>query len=489
LLVDGQTSAVLLLTARDSGKLGAEELDMLRDLARSLSFGLQYVNRDTRMRFLSYFDPHTGLARRSLFCERVGDHIAAAKSTRMVVVIMDVRSLSTINDSFGRHLGDLLLRQIAERLKQRYPRQDQLAHFGGGTFALARKLGSQSLDELHEYGQRQALELFGEPIKVDGHSIPVVTRMAYALYPEDGTEASTLVQNAEAALHFARASGRTHFRFDSAARGFSIGQLALEHRLRLAVERNEFELHYQPKVNVVTRRIQGAEALLRWRSPEDGLLLPGAFLPALESSGLILEVGDWVVQQVARECRAWRDARLPPVRVAVNIAPEQLRQHEFETRFLSEIGPWADRFWGLDVEITEGVLQEDCRAEIKKLERLRAAGVRIAVDDFGTGYSSLRRLSELPVDTLKIDRDFVNQIVDNPTGFAVVKTVVTLAHAFKMTSVAEGVEKQEQLDALWQMGCDQSQGYLHCMPLVADDFAVILKSGKGLLLQPPEVVE
>jgi EAL domain-containing protein (putative c-di-GMP-specific phosphodiesterase class I) len=348
------------------------------------------------------------------------------------------------------------------------------------------RLGSESADELHLYGQAQAQELFTKPFLVEGREIPVAVRMAYALHPEDGIDGAALVQNAEAALHLARAGGRSHMRFDSAVRGHSVGQLVLEHRLRFAIERNEFELHYQPKVNVVTRRIQGAEALLRWRNPEDGLVPPDAFLPALESSGLILDVGDWVVQQAARDCRAWKNAGLPPLRVAVNIAPAQLRQHEFEARFLHEISPWADRNWGLDVEITEGVLQEDCGMEIKKLERLRRAGIRIAVDDFGTGYSSLSRLSELPVDTLKIDRRFINQIVNNPVGASVVKTVVALAHAFKMTSVAEGVEKQEQLDALWHMGCDQSQGYLHCRPLQAGEFAAAIRSGRGTLLQPPE---
>ncbi len=283
----------------------------------------------------------------------------------------------------------------------------------------------------------------------------------------------------EAALQFARSGGRSHVRFDSATRMQSVGQLALEHRLRFALERNEFELYYQPKVNVITRRVQGAEALLRWRSPEEGLMSPGAFLPVLESSGLIEPVGDWVVQQAARDSRAWMEARLPPVRVAVNIGPAQLRHHEFEQRFLRETSAWANRSRGLDIEITEGVLQEDCRAEIKKLERLRAAGIRIAIDDFGTGYSSLSRLSALPVDILKIDQRFINQIVDNPTGATVVKTVIALAHAFGMISVAEGVEKQQQLDMLWQMGCDQSQGYLHCMPLPAEEFAAVLQTGKA----------
>jgi len=485
LLVDGETSMVLLLTARDSGRLGEEELGMLRDLARSLSFGLQYVNRDTRVRFLSYFDSQTGLARRSLFCDRVRELILAAPATPRVLMLLDIRRLSAINDSFGRGAADLLLRQVADRLKQHYPRTEQLGHFGGGTFALVRDHDGRGA-EAQSYGDEEEQRLFAEAFQVEGRSIPVAVRTAWTLYPEDGRDAPTLVQNVEAALQFARASARAHVRFDAAARVQSVGRLALEHRLRFALERNEFELHYQPKVNVVTRRIQGAEALLRWRSPEDGMVAPDQFLPVLESSGLIMQVGDWVVQQAVRDCRAWIEARLPPLRVAVNISPAQLRSHEFEERFLHAVTPWAGRNRGLDIEITEGVLQDDCGPEIRKLERLRAAGIRIAVDDFGTGYSSLSRLSELPVDTLKIDRRFVSQIVASPTGATVVKTVVTLAHAFGMTCVAEGVEKQEELDMLWQMGCDQSQGYLHCMPLQAAEFAAVLQNGKGVLVQPPE---
>jgi EAL domain-containing protein (putative c-di-GMP-specific phosphodiesterase class I) len=260
----------------------------------------------------------------------------------------------------------------------------------------------------------------------------------------------------------------------------------MEHRLRLALERGEFELHYQPKVNVITRRIQGAEALLRWRSPEDGLMPPDAFLPVLESCDLILRVGEWVVAQAARDCRTWMAAGLPPLRVAVNIAPAQLRQQEFEEQFLHAVGSWPTALRGLDIEITEGVLQHDSGAEIRKLEKLRAAGIRIAIDDFGTGYSSLSRLAALPVDTLKIDRSFISQIVRNPTGATVVRTVVELAHAFNMSCIAEGVERQEELDALWHMGCDQSQGYLHCPPVRAAEFAAVLQHGRGVLIRPPE---
>jgi diguanylate cyclase (GGDEF)-like protein len=486
LLVDAETSAVLLLATRDPARLGAGELDMLRDLVRNLSFGLQYVHRDTRMRFLSYFDPQTGLARRQLFCDRVRAQATVDAAGGVAVAVMDLRSLSGINDSFGRDVGDQLLRQFADRLKRHAARQEMLGHFGGGTFALCMPCdagtGSQSL------GTDLAQQLFAEPFRIEERLVPVAARIGFAVGPGDG-DGATLVQNAEAALYLARASGRAHMRFDAAARIQSVGQLAMEHRLRFAIDRNEFELHYQPKVDVATRRIRGAEALLRWRSPEDGLVQPALFLGVLESSGLMAEVGDWVVRQAASDCRQWQGAGLPPVRVAVNISPSQLRMHDFEERFLALVQPWSSAAHGLDIEITESVLQEDCDAEIQKLQRLRAAGVGIAVDDFGTGYSSLSRLSSLPVDTLKIDRRFVMQLVDNPRGASVVKTVVELARAFEMTSVAEGVERQSEFDMLAQLGCDMSQGYLHSVPLPAPGFAALLRNGSGKLALAPDLAD
>ncbi|HWL61429.1 MAG TPA: EAL domain-containing protein [Steroidobacteraceae bacterium] len=485
LTVDGRTTAALLLAAREPGLLGEEELGMLRDLARSLSFGLQYVQRDIHSRFLSHFHPQTGLARRSLFCDRLRELIASdpARVRRLAVVVIDMRKLGAINDAFGRHTGDLLLRQVGETLKRNGQGVEQPGHFGNGAFALVLELEGLTPAEL--VVQRQLRQLFGRPFDVERHSIPLSVRAGCALYPDDGADAALLVQNAETALHVARAGGGEFARFDPAARLQSVGQLAMEHRLRHALENGQFELHYQPKVNVVTRRIQGAEALLRWRCPEEGLLAPASFLPVLESSGLILSVGDWVVNQAVADCRRWMENGVPTVRVAVNIAPAQLRQVDFEERFLRQLQGWAGRIYGLDIEITEGVLQDDCEAEIRKLERLRAAGIRIAIDDFGTGYSSLSRLAHLPVDTLKIDRSFVAQAVGNPAGAAVVRTVVSLARAFNMTSVAEGVERQEELDLLWHMGCDQSQGHLHSVALPPDEFATLLRQGKGVLVQPP----
>jgi diguanylate cyclase (GGDEF)-like protein len=488
LVVDNTCIGVLLLAARDSDVVGDQELEMLREVAGNLSFGLQYLQRDTRARFLSHFDAQTGLAKRSLFCERVQRMIAgeAGQRPHHAVVVIDIERLSVINDSFGRRIGDLLLQHVADRLKRHYPQTEQIAHFGGGTFALLRAQGQRTEDEIRAVAHQQIQKLFGEPFRIEGNAIPVSVRVGFSLCPEHGTDATVLVQNAEAALRLARLSGERQLQYSAVARSQNVGRLALEHRLRFALERREFELHYQPKVNVGTRRIQGAEALLRWRSPEDGLVSPGMFLPLLESIGLVVQVGEWVIQQAAQDCRDWKRAGLPPVRVAVNIAPAQLRHPDFESGFNAAVMPWATREWGLDIEITEGVLQDDSIAEVAVLKRLRESGTRIAIDDFGTGYSSLSRLATLPIDTLKIDRSFVRHSFDSESGTALVNTIIDLARAFNMTTVAEGVEKTEELALLKGMGCDQSQGFLHSRAVPKEEFASMLRSGRGPMILPAE---
>ncbi|HWL61197.1 MAG TPA: EAL domain-containing protein [Steroidobacteraceae bacterium] len=485
LLVDGTAIAVLMLTARDAGVLSDEELHMLREVAGNLSFGLQYLQRDTRARFLSHFDPQSGLAKRPLFCERAQRLISLPVSarTRHAVIVLDVERLGVINESFGRRTGDLLVQHIADRLKQAFP-SGQIAHFGGGTFALLRSQGERTDEQMRVYGRRQAEKLFGEPFIIEGRTIPVAARSGIALWPNDATDAMTLVQNAEAAVQYARSCGERHVRYNAATRSDMVGQLALEHQLRFALERNEFELHYQPKVSITSRRVRGAEALLRWRKPEEGLVSPVQFIPTLEVTGLIVPVGAWVIRQAARDCQMWKQQGLPPVRIAVNIAPQQLRQPDFEARFLEAVSPWSNEDWGLDIEIIEGSLQEDAPDELAKLRNLRARGVQIAIDDFGIGYSSLSRLATLPVDTLKIDRSFVAKSLDGGSGNMLVRTIIALARSLEMTTVAEGVEKEEELDLLRHLGCESSQGWLHSAAVPAAEFTAILREGKGPLLRP-----
>ena len=313
--------------------------------------------------------------------------------------------------------------------------------------------------------------------------IPLGTKSGWALYPSDGQETEGLVQNAEAALRDARAGGHRSLHRTLQQRSEVHARLQLEQQLRLAIERRQFELHYQPIMSLATRRIDGAEALIRWRHPEEGLVAPGAFLPLLESTGLILPVGEWVIEQAAQDRQRWQQLEMPAGRIAVNISPTELHRCKFAQGLLERTQGWSNALCGLDVEITEGALLGDHASVLEQLQRLRNCGICIAIDDFGTGYSSLSRLSELPVDRLKIDRSFIAKLPHDAAGRTLVQTIITLAHAFGMTAVAEGVESVEQLDALVELGCDRVQGFLISRPVNADAYTALLQKDHAALLR------
>jgi len=313
--------------------------------------------------------------------------------------------------------------------------------------------------------QEQISETFRAPFNVDGRNIPVDVKCGFARYPDNGNDANALVQNAEAALRSAKSTGEKYLPHRLELSTTVVTRMTMEHRLRGAVERQEFELHYQPKMDVRTRQIRGLEALVRWRDPEAGLVMPGAFLSLMESNGLIVPLGDWILRQAASDLRRWQGAGLSPGRVAVNISPVQLRRRAFADHLLDLVGDWRSENIGVDIEITEGVLIDDVSSAVSQLRLLRRSGIRVAIDDFGTGYSSLSRLAELPVDMLKIDRSFVNVLTSSGTGRTVAQTIIQLGKAFNMTTVAEGVETPEQLAVLRGMACDDAQGYLFSPPV------------------------
>ena len=480
LTVDKTVVGVLGVCPREHGAIPEEELVMLREVAANLSFALQYLRQDSRVRLLSYFDVLTGLAKRALFCERLGRLFrdATGFGAHYAIAVLDIQNLSAINDAFGRHSGDQLLQLLADRLKRRFEDTELLAHFGGGTFALVLPIERSPVAGLEALNEHLD-QLFVEPFALQGKDVPVAARSGIALYPADGNDPDTLVNRAEASLRGAKESGQRRGHYSAARHAEALARVALERKLRVALERQQFELHYQPKVSVKTRRIAGAEALIRWNDPDSGLVSPASFLPILEESGLIVEVGDWVIERAARDCQQWQQQGLPALRIAVNISPLQLRQSDFVGRFLKHTHPWATTTWGLDAEITEGALVGDSSAAIHKLKMLRAAGINIAIDDFGTGYSSLSRLAHLPIDTLKIDRSFISEMAADARSKRLVSIIVSIARAFGLVVVAEGVESQDQLGTLWQLGCDQSQGYLHSKPLPAQQFAALLEAGRG----------
>jgi PAS domain S-box-containing protein/diguanylate cyclase (GGDEF)-like protein len=478
LLIDKTPVGALLLTSYDSGAVGDEESRMLRELVANLSFALQYLHKEDEVRFLSYFDPLTSLAKRGLFCERLVRALEPRIGRRgtPAVAVLDIEQLSTINDSFGRHAGDLLLQQVADRLKRHFDSTEHIAHFGGGTFGLIMEAAGDE-DEAVHWMQEQVAEVFRAPFNVENRGIPVDVKCGFARYPDNGNDANALVQNAEAALRSAKSTGEKYLPHRLELSTTVVTRMTMEHRLRGAVDRQEFEIHYQPKIDVRTRQIRGLEALVRWRDPDAGLVMPGAFLSLMESSGLIVPLGDWILRQTAADLRRWQAAGLTPGRIAVNISPVQLRRRAFADHLLDLVGEWRNENTGIDIEITEGVLIDDVSSAVSQLRVLRRSGVRVAIDDFGTGYSSLSRLAELPVDMLKIDRSFVNVLTTSSTGRTVAQTIVALGKAFNMTTVAEGVETHEQFEMLAHLGCDQSQGYLHGRPLAMADVEAVLRNG------------
>jgi diguanylate cyclase (GGDEF)-like protein len=402
---------------------------------------------------------------------------------RASVLVLDVEQLSALNDAFGRHVGDMLLQCVADRMKDRLGCTDRVAYLTGGTFAAL--FTTESGNELRQL-RAQMAEIFAEPFLIQGRHIPVSVRSGIAVYPENGQDAGTLVQNAEAALKTARSGGEKMLRHRPSMNSELTERLGIEHRLRLALERNQFVLHYQPKVMVATGRVVGVEALLRWLDPARGLMAPNAFLPILESTGLIAPVGEWAVKQAAEDCRRWSTLGLPPVRVAVNAAPAQLRRRDFAAKVIDAASLLeGQKGWGLDIELTEGALLDDASWTLRTLRVLRGAGVRIAIDDFGTGYSSLSRLSQLPVDTLKIDRSFTSRLPDSAAGCTVVTTIIALARAFNMGTVAEGVETREQFEFLERAECGESQGFLHSRPIPAAEFELLLAQQADLRAVPP----
>jgi PAS domain S-box-containing protein/diguanylate cyclase (GGDEF)-like protein len=472
LIVEGKPIGALMLASRQSSTVHEEELLLLQDITASLSLALQYLQKEDTVQFLAYFDPLTGLAKRSLFCERLDRHLrnSVVPESAPTVVAFDVQHLSNVNDSFGHHVGDLLLQRVAERLRNFIDNDECIGYLGSGTFVLVTPQLVRSEEAVPSI---LASAVFNDVFAIEGRSIRISFKFGIARAPDDGEDGNTLVQKAEAALKQAKESGEQFLQYT--VRSEVAERLALEHKLRVALDEEQFLLYYQPQLEIATERIESVEALIRWRDPEKGIVPPGQFLPLLESSGMIVPVGEWVLRRAAQDSVRWRSLRLGPVRVAVNVSTLQIRRRAFVEQVLSALDGWANSGYGIDIEITESGFLQDLEGTSRKLRELRDAGIRIAIDDFGTGYSALGLLSQLPVDMLKIDRSFISGLPENRASATLVSSVIGLAAAFNLTTVAEGVETQAQFDVLRALKCHQSQGYLHCRPVPAEQLEELLR--------------
>jgi len=473
LMVDGEVKATLTLFARERNFFSQDEMKLLTELAGDISFALDHIEKADRLDYLAYYDATTGIANRKLLLERVDQRIriTAEKKGRLALAILDVERFKSINDTLGRHTGDQLLKVLAGRLAEFLGEPDRVGRVLGDQFGVVIP-DVQSEDDVARRIDRKLKECIGAPVQLGGRDLRVSARAGIALYPEDGADADTLFRNAEAALKRAKAGGDRYL-FYAQRMTERVGErLALENQLRLALEKEEFVLHYQPKVDTATRRIEGVEALIRWQSRELGLVPPMQFIPLLEETGLILEVGAWALRRAALDYRRWLAQGLNPPRIAVNVSAKQVRLADFAETTLDSIRQEGVRS-AIDLEVTETLIMEDIEANIEKFEALRVSGMEIAIDDFGTGYSSLAYLAKLPVQLLKIDRSFINSMLKDPAIMTLVSTMVSLAHTLKLKVVAEGVETEEQAETLKRLGCDQLQGYLIGKPQPFDQVATL----------------
>jgi PAS domain S-box-containing protein/diguanylate cyclase (GGDEF)-like protein len=475
LLVSDEAVGVLALYATEVGFFDEEEMKLLIELSGDISFALDHIAKAEKLDYLAYYDSLTGLANRSLFHERLVQYLSAAQSekSRLAVAVVDVDRFKTINDSLGRQAGDELLRLVAERIES-HAGPIRMARISADRFAIVRT-GVSSEGEVARLIEQWLAECFGPPYTVGGTELRVSAKAGIALFPNDGADADALFQNAEAALKKAKATGERYL-FHTQQMTERIGEkLALENKLRQALEKEEFVLHYQPKVDTATRRIESVEALIRWQSPELGLVPPMQFIPLLEETGLILEVGAWALRRAVLDHRKWKERGLAAPRISVNVSAVQLRRRDFVATVEEAIrlGPVPP---GIDIEITESLVMEDIEANMKKLEAVRVLGLSIAIDDFGTGYSSLGYLAKLPVHSLKIDRSFIITMLKDPAIMTLVSTIVSMAHSLRLKVVAEGVDTEEQAEVLDRLGCDQLQGYLFSRPVSFENMTALLGS-------------
>jgi len=471
LLVADEAVGVLALYASEIEFFHEEELKLLAELTGDIAFAIDHIDKRERLEYLAYYDDLTGLANRSLFLERVAQYLRSAVSGghKLAVFLIDLERFKNINDSLGRPAGDVLLRQVAKWLTLNAGDANLLARISADHFALVLPQVRQDGDVTRLLEKTMAAFL-EHPFRLNDAVFRISATVGVAVYPDDGADADALFKHAEAALKKAKASGERYLFYTQKMTEAVAGKLTLENQLRQALDKEEFVLHYQPKVNLVSGKLTSTEALIRWNDPRTGLVPPGRFIPILEETGLIYEVGRWALRQAIADYLRWRAAGLPAVRIAVNVSPLQLRNRDFIDEIGQVIGIDAHAAAGLELEITESLIMADIKLSIASLQAIRALGVTVAIDDFGTGFSSLSYLAKLPVDTLKIDRSFVIEMTAGPEGLALVSTIVSLAHSLKLKVVAEGVETEEQSRLLRLLACDEMQGFLFSKPVPAEIF-------------------
>ena len=479
LVVGGSTAGALLLYADVPDFFDDEEMRLLHELAGDVSFALHHLDQKAHLDYLAYHDSLTDLPNRSLFTDRMTQAINAARREKRfaAAAFLDVERFRMVNETFGRKAGDDLLRAVALRLREVAREQDTVARMGADRFAIALASFERPGDTTHWLIERLA-QAFAQPIVVDGVELRVAMRVGVALFPADGETTEVVCANAETALSKARQAGQRYLFYAPEMNARVAESLAMENRLRHALEEGRLALYYQPKIDMKSGKLVGLEALIRWTDAEFGAVPPSRFVGLLEETGMILAAGRWALHRAAADIRHWQSLGLQVPRISVNVSAIQLRQKDFVEAVLQAVADGnAQRL--LELEITESVLVEDIEESTRKLQTLRRAGIEVAVDDFGTGYCSLSYLARLPVDTLKIDRSFVVRMREAGYPRNIVAMIVSLAHTLGLKVIAEGVEDDAQVRMLRELGCDQIQGFYVSQPVPAHEVEPLLHPDAG----------
>jgi diguanylate cyclase (GGDEF)-like protein/PAS domain S-box-containing protein len=420
----------------------------------------------------------TGLPNRMLLNDRVNQAITLAPrhSKKVAVLFLDLDGFKHINDSLGHPIGDKLLQSIAKRLVDCVRSSDTVSRQGGDEFVVLLSEMEQSEDAA--ISAMRLLQAVAEAHTIDQHDLHVTTSIGVSVFPDDGMDAETLIKNADTAMYQAKENGRQSYQFFKSPMNVrAVERQSIEENLRRALEQQEFALHFQPKINLKTGKISGAEALIRWTHPVRGPVSPAQFIPVAEDCGLILPIGQWVLREACKQARAWVEAGLPLATMAVNISSMEFRDENFLQSVFTTLSETGLDPRSLELELTESVLMKRAESAASVLKTLREKGVQIAVDDFGTGYSSLSYLRKFPIDALKIDQSFVRQITTTPDDTSIVTAVISMGRSLKLRVVAEGVETHEELVFLQARLCDEAQGYYFSRPVLPQQFAKLLKNG------------
>ena len=466
--------------SNDRGKV-THFVGVLNDITETRNYQEQ-LERQTN------FDLLTELPNRNLLQDRLQQAVALAQRQKNIVAVafLDLDNFKFVNDSLGHQAGDEVLKLVAQRIRSCVRTTDTAARLSSDEFVLVLS-GIANEENIPKVLQRiveaissrpqvtdtlqKVLNTVSRPIVMNNRELDITCSIGVSLYPHDGRDTQTLLKNSEAAMHRAKELGRNNFQFYTTELNTRLGdRLALQTMLRRALDRDEFILHYQPKIDIRSGRVSGAEALLRWNSPDRGMVPPIEFISTLEDSGLIIDVGRWIIEKAVAQHAIWRAKDPQAPRIAVNISQIQLVQKNFVLMIEEIVKKNGRENCGLDIEITESLIMKDVEENVKKLKAIQAMGVGISIDDFGTGYSSFSHLATLPINALKIDRSFIINIANNPDHLTIVSTIISLAHLLKHKVIAEGVDSGDQVRLLHELGCDEIQGYIFSRPIPAEEF-------------------